>query len=337
MKKNTFSLTLLLGIVALATTGLVWWNFNAKPVSADETSVSFVVTKGKSASQVGQLLYEKGLIRSPLAFKIYVQVTNKADKIQAGEFELNKKMGISEIVETFSEGPLELWVTIPEGLRREEVADKITSSLEMSADTSVVFRQEFLNLTPSLEGFLFPNTYLFPRDVKADVVVNNMKSLFDSQTSGFNGLLDNGKTKEGLTLDEILVLASIIERETKTDEERPIVAGIYLNRLEVGMALQADASVQYAIANINCRNKTSCNWWPILTKTDLEIDSPYNSYKYAGLPPTPIANPGISSIKAIFEPERTDYFYYIHDTNGKIHYARNLDEHNDNVREYLGK
>jgi len=321
--------------------GFVWWNLNSRSVSNDETPVSFIVTKGKSASQVGQLLYQEGLIKNPLAFKIYVQMTGKADKIQAGEFELKKSMTISEIVDSFGKGPKELWVTIPEGLRNEEVVEKIIAGLEMKGEKANSFRNDFLMKAKGEEGYLFPNTYLFPRDVTAEAAVSRLTGLFESQTAKFDNEFTNGKTKEGLTIEQIVTLASIIEREAKDEDklERPIIAGIYFNRMETGMALQADASVQYAVANSRCKTQSvKCeSWWPILTRDDLEIESPYNIYKYNGLPPAPIANPGLSSIEAAVGPEDSDYFYYIHDPQGKIHYAKSLDEHNENARKYLGK
>lgn len=318
--------------------GYYWWSTNSKAISDDSTPVSFIVTKGKSASQVGQLLYSEGLIKNPLAFKIYVQVTGKSGSIQAGEFELNKTMTLPEIVDAFGKGPLELWVTIPEGLRKEEVVEKIIEGLEMDVTRASTFRTEFLSLSKSKEGYLFPNTYLFPRDVTAEKVISRLTELFDDQTDEFTKAFVNGKTKEGLTLDEVVTLASIIEREAITDVERPVIAGIYLNRLDIGMALQADATTQYAIANDKCEALDKCpDWWPILTREDLEISSPYNTYKYTGLPPTPIANPGLTSIEAAVYTQNSDYLYYIHDTDGVIHYARTLPEHNANVRKYLNK
>jgi UPF0755 protein len=125
-------------------------------------------------------------------------------------------------------------------------------------------------------------------------------------------------------------MASIIERETKTNEERPVVAGILWKRLENDWPLQVDATLQYAIAN-------SETWWPILTKEDLEINSSYNSYKFTVLPPTPIASPGLSSIKASANPQDSDYWFYIHDPEAQIHYAETIEEHNNNIRKYLGK
>jgi len=184
-----------------------------------------------------------------------------------------------------------------------------------------------------MEGFLFPDTYLFPREVRAGSVTSAMKNTFDKRVSEIGG----DKSSE-LKLEDVVTLASIIERETKTDAERSVVAGIFLNRLEIGMGLQADAATQYAVASERCSvNSGQCNWWPILTLADLQIDSPYNTYKYRGLPPAPIANPGLSSLKAAINPTETDYLYYLHDSDGKIHYAITLDEHNANVRRYLGK
>jgi UPF0755 protein len=151
-----------------------------------------------------------------------------------------------------------------------------------------------------------------------------MTDTFSAKTSGLTPKGSN------LTFVEAVTLASIIERETKTDAERPIVAGILINRLNAGMPLQVDAAVQYAIG-------TSKDWWPILGLTDLKINSPFNTYKFAGLPPAPIANPGLSSLKAAFAPTATSYWYYIHDSTGQIHYAKTLAEHNANIAKFLGR
>ena len=135
-----------------------------------------------------------------------------------------------------------------------------------------------------------------------------------------------------------MTLASIIERETKGADERPVVAGILLKRLNAGWPLQVDASVQYAVSSSNCRGRIlDCEWWPILTRSDLDIDSRYNTYKYAILPPGPIANPGLTSLQAAVYPQSSDYWYYIHDDKGIIHYAKTHEEHNENVARYLGK
>jgi len=295
--------------VALVIAGAVgWFYLNSKPVSSDKNFKDFLIVKGSGASQIGNKLYKEGLIKSPLAFKIYVQIAGKAGKILAGEYRLAPNLSLFEIANQLGKGPIEVWVTIPEGLRREEVADRFSKSLVKDEG----FVQEFLSLSDGEEGYLFPDTYLFPKTASASAVINKMKAVFDSKTS-----------QMGLTRDQV-ILASLIERETKTAEERPIVAGILTNRLEAGMTLQVDATIQYAKGN----------WEPVVS-ADKNISSPYNTYKFAGLPPGPIASPGLSSLQAAANPADTDYFYYLHDSKGKIYYARTLAAHNENIRKYL--
>jgi len=297
---------------------LVFWFYsNIQPASGDKNFGSFVIAKGSSASQIGNKLKSSGFIKNALSFKIYVQFTGQAGKLQTGEFRLSPSMNLFETVKTLFKGPVELWVTIPEGLRREEIADRFAKTL--SRDQSFV--DEFLTVSKGAEGMLFPDTYLFPKDASASGIVSRMTKTFDMKTADLS-------SPAGLTFNQRIVLASIIERETKTPEERPIVAGILINRFNVGMPLQVDASVQYAVG-------APSNWWPILSADDLKINSRYNSYKFAGLPPSPIASPGLSSITAAFTPVGSDYWYYIHDSDGLIHYAKTLSEHNDNVGKYL--
>jgi UPF0755 protein len=312
-----------------------WWSQNIKPVSNDISVVRFVIPKGYSASQIGNKLASQELIKSSLAFRFYVQVTGKAKKIQAGEYRLSSSFSLLKISEQFLKGPVELWVTIPEGLRREEIAERFIKGLEKEGSEAIDFRQEFLTESVGKEGFLFPDTYLFPKTASASAVVNKLFITFDQK---IDDQMQKDINKSSYTLSQIMTLASIIERETKTTEERPIVSGLFYKRLEVGWPLQADATLQYAIANENCNLKIeNCSWWMQLTKEDLEINSRYNTYKFAGLPPGPIANPGLSSIKAAIYPQESSYWFYLHDPQGKIHYARTIEEHNENIRKYLGK
>ncbi|MBU0569962.1 endolytic transglycosylase MltG, partial [Patescibacteria group bacterium] len=162
-----------------------------------------------------------------------------------------------------------------------------------------------------------------------------MKSVFDSKITTE---LEAEIAKSNYGLDQIITLASLLERETITDAERPIVAGIIYKRLKNDWPLQIDASVQYAVSSAKCKvQSVKCDWWPILTLNDLEeTNSPYNTYKFTGLPPAPIASPGISSIRAAISPEESSYWYYIH-ADGQIYYAKTLAEHNQNVRVYLNK
>jgi len=301
-----------LAIVLLVAVSVGWFYENTLPVSGDKSFKNFVVDKGSSAGVVGNKLVGAGLIRSAIAFKIYIQFTGLSGSIQAGEFQISPSSSIPEVVSTFLKGPVELWVTIPEGLRREEIAGKFSSVL--SKDQT--FENEFLKASTGEEGYLFPDTYLFPKDVTASVVVAKMKATFDLKTAALKPSKDQ------------VILASLIERETKGSAERPIVAGIILKRLKAGWALQIDATLQYGLG-------TAKNWWPILTRDDIAANTPYNSYKFPGFPPTPIANAGLSSIQAAVNPQDSDYWYYIHSSDGVIHYAKTLEEHNSNIRKYL--
>ncbi len=321
-------------IIFLTAGGFYWWNQNNKPVSTNESLQSFIIPKGYSASQIGNKLEDQSLIKSSLAFKFYAQVTSKSKKIQAGEYLLSPSFSLFKVVSQLTSGPVEEWVTIPEGLRREEVVEKYISVLKRNKADAEVFRQDFLAITTGKEGFLFPDTYLFPKTVSASIVANKMLSTFDSKIST---QMEADISASKYSLDQIIVLASIIERETRKDDERPVVAGILLNRLDIGMGLQVDATVQYALATVDCRAGTTCNWWPVLTREDMSINSSYNTYKYAGIPPAPIANPSLSSITAAIYPTDSSYLYYLHDGDGEIYYAETLEGHNENIRKYLGK
>lgn len=258
-----------------------------KSVSNETSSKYFLILKGTSASKVADNLEKSGLIRSPLLFKAYVKFSGISQKIQAGQYKLSPNYSLFKVISEINKGPIEVWVTIPEGLRREQIAEKYINVLKPPDPEA--FRRDFLNLTKTKEGYLFPDTYLFPWDASPGIIVSKMLATFDQ------------KVKE-ITLDQ-LVMASLVEEETKTDLERPIVAGILYKRLKAG--------------------------WP------LQVDVAPGTYKKLGLPQTPISNPGLISIKAAINPEDSPYWYYIHDPQGDIHYAKTLEEHNLNVSKYL--
>lgn len=317
--------------------GFFLWQEQMKPVSSDTKVSDFVITKGTNAEKVGQDLYAKGFIRSPFAFKLFVQLTDKTSKVQAGQFKLSPSYSMVQIVDSLSKGPVELWVTIPEGLRREEVVEKVIAALEMQGDNTDAFRTEFLAQTKDLEGMLFPDTYLFARDANAQKVVSTLKNTFDKRV---DAQMKADIAKSGNTQNQIVTMASILERETKSKdpEERPTVAGILYQRLKAGWPLEVDASVQYALTKSKCRmTDGKCDWWPTIYNDDKKLDSPYNTYKYKGLPPAPISNPGLSALKAAINPKESEYWFYLHDKDGVIHYAKTIAEHNENVRAYLGK
>ena len=315
-------------IFIVAGAGLIWWNGSVSAPSKSADEKRFVITKGASANEIGRDLKEEGLIKSDLAFKFYTQINDISGKIPPGEFSVPSNLGLEDLIALLLEGPTELWVTIPEGLRREEVAEKIVTQLGLSGTDAANFKDEFLALTRGQEGYLFPDTYLFPREATPQAVVNKLTSTFENK---FSYAGDGSVSRK-----EAVVLASIVERETVTAEERPVVAGILLNRINAGWPLQADATVQYAIASERCSvNSDQCVWWVPPMRSELDIDSSYNTYKIAGLPPSPISNPGLSSLNAAVNPTESDYMYYLHDKNKGIHYAKTLEEHNANVARYI--
>jgi UPF0755 protein len=324
--------------------GFFGWQKINSPRSSDKTLKSFVVAKGTSAKSVGIKLEKDGFIKSGFFFKLYLRLTNRAEKIVPGSYLLSPNSSMTEIVGVLLKGPKDVWVLVPEGLRREEVAQIFFEGLSKDENSRDQFLEEFMTESQGKEGFLFPDTYLLAKEITAAQIVKKMKQVFDSQTEEFSKEMINGKTSRGLTQKEVITLASIVERETKDDIDRPVVAGILLNRLKIGMPLQTDATVQYAVANAKCQTpnaktqilNTKCkDWWPVLSLDDLKIDSNFNTYKYQGLPQSPIANPGIASIKAVFFPDNNDYLYYLHDKEGKIHTAKTFGEHARNVGKFL--
>lgn len=323
---------IIFSIVALG--AFIWWDDASRAPTQNPNPKRFVVTKGSNASQIAEKLYKEGLIKTPFAFKIYVQLTGKSDKIQAGQYEVAQNLGLIEVVATLTRSPKEFWVTIPEGLRKEQVVERVVDALGLEKPEAQVFREEFLKESDDQEGFLFPDTYLFPKTASASSVVRKMTETFAKK---FNNQIREDLGSKGLDMSDLVTLASLVEKETKTDEERPVVAGILLKRIKSGWALNVDATVQYAIASSKCIVQSAkCEeWWPKITRDDYEFDSPYNTYKFAGLPPGPIANAGLSSLRAVVYSKDSPYWYYLHDSSGNIYYAETLEEHNQNIQKYL--
>ena len=307
--------------VCIITAGFFWYKEATSPVNAiDPTTKIFVIKKGLAIRTLATELKNEGLIRDPLAFFILVKTKGVEKSIQAGDFKLSTAMSAEEVLDQLQHGTIDVWVTILEGWRNEEIA------LELARELAIP-EQEFL--AHAQEGYMFPDTYLFPRQASASAVAAKMHATFDKKVlEPYQDEISNNE----MSLDEIVTLASLIERESVSDHDRPIVASVLLNRLAIGMKLDVDATVQYALGY----QTDEKDWWKkSLLYSDLEFNSPYNTYKYAGFPPGPIANPGLSAIKAVLYPAETDYYYYIHDKNGTIYPARNLDEHQQNISTYL--
>ncbi len=296
-------------VVAIA--GVMWWNFATSPVNPQDTKTrSFTVSSGEDVRAIAKNLGDQGLIRDPVSFFVLVRLVLHTDtKLQAGSFQLSPAMSAQEVASKLTFGTEDVWITIPEGWRATQILDYLktqgfdTTSASWSAD----------------EGRLFPDTYLVPK-------LSTVASIHDLMLKNFTT-----KTSDLAIDNQTLILASMVEREAKDAADRPIVASVFLNRLNAGMGLDVDATVQYAIGYT-----TQDGWWKKnLTLDDLKIASPYNTYIHAGLPPGPICNPGLSSIDAVLHPTQTNYLYYLTGKDGQMHYAQTLDQHNANVAKYL--
>ena len=290
------------------------------PSSSDKKMV-FVIPKGSAVVIIAENLQQRGLIRSALAFQMLVHWQGLTSQLQAGDFKLSPAMDAAKIVQALTHGSADVWVTLLEGWRTEEMAQKLSESLGMQ-------NEAFLKV--AAEGFMFPDTYLMPRTASASAVAALLKKTFQDKTKDLAPRLAQQK----LTNNEWVILASIVERESRGIEpdEREIIAGILIKRYRAGMPLEADATLQYALGYSE-QEKT---WWrKKLTEADLRVKSPYNTRINPGLPPTPICNPGLASLQAVASPRQSVYWFYLHDKEGKPRYAATIDEHVANVRKYL--
>ncbi len=304
-------------IIVLIFVAQGWWNSQLTPVSTDKEQKTIIIAKGKSLSEIANQLKKENLIRSEKVFIFYVKSQKLADKLSAGTFKITPSMSTQEVVKTLSGSPTETWVTLIEGWRVEEMADKLNGELKID-------KQQFLKIAK--EGYMFPDTYLFPQDVTVEQIAKKLRDTFDKKYS------DDLKAKiklQSLTEAQGVILASIVEREARSDQARTAVASILLKRLKIGMGLNADATVQYALGY----QQEEKNWWKKnLSTDDLKINSPYNTYIHSGLPPAPICNPSLSSLQAVANADSsTPYLYYYHDSKGNSYYGKTLEEHNANV------
>lgn len=296
----------------------------------DASRKEFVIAPGQSLDQIATSLSRAQLIRSRTVFKITVFRYNLSKKIQAGYFFLSPSQSVAEIAQSLTKASArQVWVTIPEGLRREEIANLVLDKLAASKMPHHFDPEEFIRLTVKLEGHLFPDTYALAPNVTTADVIDKLTKQFELVATSLKIAPDQ--------LNRTVTLASLIEREAGGDAERAEIAGIISKRVANKWALQIDATVQYAISSARCRIRI-CDWWPRdLSKTDLAFNSPYNTYKNKGLPPGPIDNPGKASLTAAVKPNQTKNWFYLHDAGGQVHYAVTVEEHNQNICTYLKK
>jgi UPF0755 protein len=312
-----------------------------RPVSSDSATVPFVVVTGDSAATIASNLTARSLARSALAFRLIVRLEGLGSHLQAGTYELRQNMPTTEIASVIAKGRMVGgFLTIPEGWRIGEIADVLDrSGVDSRADfVSYVEHPTAIGgggtwpvpTGRSLEGYLFPDSYRFDRNTPANVVAREMVDDFNRRVSAD---LRREVEVRGLTAYQWVTFASIVEREAVVPAERPIIASVYYNRLKKGMKLQADPTIQYALADDGA--SASAGYWKrSLTFADLTLTSPYNTYQVTGLPPGPICNPGLDSLVAVARPSTTDYLYFVAKPDGSHAFAQTFQEQEQNVARY---
>ncbi|HUK30479.1 MAG TPA: endolytic transglycosylase MltG [Candidatus Acidoferrum sp.] len=288
------------------------------------------IPKGASARTIARILESQGVIRSQWAFDILCR-TRPRRKLVAGEYYFQQPETAFEVFDTIAAGRIfEISVTVPEGFNSFQIATLLEEKGLVARDDFLAAARDATPIrdlapnAPSVEGFLFPATYQFPRHLTAKDAIAAMTTHFRTV---WNSLQPGDPPTTALSPDQILILASMVESETPKPDERPMVAGVFMNRLRKGMLLESDPTVVYALEQAG-------KYKGVLTTADLRFDSPYNTYRYKGLPPGPIANPGEASLRAAREPAAVDYLYFVADTEGGHFFSKTLAEHNRNVERY---
>lgn len=310
---------LIVVLIAAGVLGFWWTNGMSAESQTDKTPKIFVVSKGEGVREIANHLKADNLIKDPIVFFLFTRMEGLDKQIQAGDFRLNPSLSAQEIANTLTHGTLDIWITIPEGQRAEEIADTLKAKVPSYTES---WRQELV----ANEGYLFPDTYLIPRDADIKLVLSLFRNNFDSKYKSVEALKTTSFSE-----NQTVVLASIIEREAVFAKDRPLVASVLVNRINIGMALGSDPTVQYVVGY----DPVSKSWWKKdLTVDDLKINSPYNTRLNLGIPPGPISNPGLSSLEAALAPAKTDYLYFFSDKLGYLHFATTLAGHEANIKQY---
>jgi len=326
-KINIFRFTIFCLLLLMAA-GYFYYSSGLNAVSANAAAEKqVVIPRGSSLKAIADILKKENIIRDSLVFELYCQLNDRSDSIKAGKYSISSSMRVPEIVEVIVSGKAivdTLKFTIPEGYKLEQIVEKLSSlgvvskeEIESALDAKK-YDYGFISQIPDrekkLEGYLFPDTYEIYKDTTAEAIIDKLLERFDEI---FTEEYKSRAKELDMTMDQVVVLASIIEREAKLDNERKTISAVFHNRLKKNMMLQSCATVQYLFKEQK----------DVLSYKDLEIQSPYNTYINAGLPPGPIASPGLKSIEAALYPEDTDYLYFVARDDGSHIFTRTYGEH----------
>jgi UPF0755 protein len=319
----------LVGVGVIVAAASTWFReavYGDRSFPVAQTDV--IIERGATFGDVVHTLENDKVLAHPLAFRLLARFRRVEGTIKAGEYRFPAHQSSDAILQRLVRGEqFAVWVTIPEGFTARQIAQTLAArDLSDAGAYEKLFLHDGIELggvkTPTLEGYLFPSTYLIPTDDRPAAVAKILVDQFRAELPP-----DAAARAKALhrTVPEIVTIASLVEREGKADDERPLIASVIYNRLRIGMPLEVDASIEYVFAEHH----------DVITKADLQIDSPYNTYRRVGLPPTPIANPGKPSLDAAFHPATSDYLYYVAKGDGRHAFAKTLAEHNANVARYL--
>jgi UPF0755 protein len=313
------------------------------PISDQPTPVSFVVEVGETAVSISARLEDLGLISDATLFRRFLQYHGLDASLEAGEYQLRRNMAMREIAEALQHSRMqEVVITIPEGWRAEQVSDLLTDENIMDGSVFLAAVRQGVAIDHPLladrpegvgfEGYLFPDTYRLPAQASPEDLLTRMLDTMQARLPiGWEGM----GAAQGLTFYQVLIVASIVEREAVVPEERPTIASVYLNRLQQDMYLQADPTVQYAMGY----QPDTDQWWktPVTLEEYQGVNSPYNTYLFPGLPPGPICSPGASSILAVLQPTQTPYLFFLARGDGSHVFAETFEEHERNIQLYQGQ
>ena len=323
-----------LAVLVLVFGALCFWasheldRYASTPATMDAGIVTFVVRSGQGVSEISHRLGAEGIIRQPLVFRIFSRLNGFDSKIKAGEYRFSATMSPADILENLVKGKVALYrLTIPEGYTMLQIAELVGGSgitgrgvfLEALSDRKLMARLDIA--AESFEGYLFPDTYFFPKDTAAETIISTLASRFQSVMTSRR--LERAR-EIGLSVHEVVTLAAIIEKETGAAQERPVISSVFHNRLKRGMRLESDPTVIYGIEGFDGN----------ITRKHLAEQTPYNTYQIKGLPVGPIANPGEASIEAVLFPANTDYLYFVAKKDGTHQFSTNITDHNRAVAKY---
>lgn len=326
MLNNLISKQVLAGILAvfiLSLSIILGWLLT-QPAGTSKEAVLITIKAGTPAKVIAENLESRNLIRSSLVFRVAAKIERVDNSLQAGEYAISPNMSVRQILLIMSQGQAAYQqITIPEGYTVDQIAELLGEKKLANPDKFKTLAKNYApypymqpnpNTKYSAEGFIFPDTYRLAKGITEEEILTMMVKQFDSKlTPEFR----QRASDLGISLRDVIIMASLVEKEAKLSEERPIIAGVFANRTKQGMPLQSCATIQYILGYPKAE----------LTINDTQIVSPYNTYQISGLPPGPIANPGIAAIKAVLFSDKTDYLYFVADKQGKHHFSKTYEEH----------